>query len=260
MPCGEAPALERPGRSLHPALRDSLPLALWLIVRLPFLPDRIAYYFLVSLLPFLLAGVALSMVFDLHREQTGALYFADLLGAATGALLVTLLLSWLGGEGTVLGVDPRPPPGRGALLAGGSRAGPRLAVLVVLAVATNERTGLFKIKSAPTKGLYQHLAEHPGTRVALTGWNAYSRIDAVTGFPDPYLARLYIDSDAWTSILRWDGRLESVARARDWYRALPFKLVPERPRPWSSAPAAAPTSSWPWARAARRSPRWSSTL
>jgi hypothetical protein len=74
------------------------------------------------------------------------------------------------------------------------------------------------------------MADHPGTRVALTGWNAYSRIDAVTGFPDPYLARLYIDSDAWTSILRWDGQVESVARARDWYRALPFKLVPERPK------------------------------
>ena len=98
------------------------------------------------------------------------------------------------------------------------------------AAVTNERTGLFKIKSAPTKGLYQHMAEHPGTRVALTGWNAYSRIDAVTGFPDPYLARLYIDSDAWTSVLRWDGRLESMARARDWYRALPFKLAPPRPQ------------------------------
>ena len=40
---------------------------------------------------------------------------------------------------------------------------------MLLAAATNERTGLFKIKSAPTKGLYQHLAEHPGTKVALTG-------------------------------------------------------------------------------------------
>ena len=208
----------------------SLPLALWLIVRLPFLPDRIAYYFLVSLLPFLLAGVALSMVFDLHREHTGTLYFADLLGAAAGALLVTLLLSWLGGEGTVLGVTLAPLLAAALFsprLAGRAAS---LAVLLVVALLTNERTGLFKIKSAPTKGLYQHMADHPGTRVALTGWNAYSRIDAVTGFPDPYLARLYIDSDAWTSILRWDGRLSSVTRARDWYRALPFKLVPDRPK------------------------------
>ena len=208
----------------------SLPFCLWLIVRLPFLPDRLVFYFLVSLLPFFFAGVVLCMVFDLHREKTGSLYFADLLGAATGALLATLLLSFLGGENTVLVVALAPLVAavcfsrRLALPAAG------VAALVLLAAATNERTGLFKIKSAPTKGLYQHLAEHPGTKVALTGWNAYSRIDAVTGFPDPYLARLYIDSDAWTSVLRWDGRLESVARAKEWYRALPFKLAPPRPQ------------------------------
>ena len=208
----------------------SLPFCLWLIVRLPFLPERLVFYFLVSLLPFFFAGVALSMVFDLHREKTGSLYFADLVGAATGALLATLMLSFLGGENTVLVVALAP-------LVAASCFSRRLAVpaagvaaFVLLAAATNEKTGLFKIKSAPTKGLYQHLAEHPDTKVALTGWNAYSRIDAVTGFPDPYLARLYIDSDAWTSVLRWDGRLQSVARAKEWYRALPFKLAPPRPQ------------------------------
>src|SRR5215510_10736055 len=41
----------------------SIPLALWLIVRVPFHPDRLVVYFAVSLLPFLLAGAALSMLF-----------------------------------------------------------------------------------------------------------------------------------------------------------------------------------------------------
>jgi hypothetical protein len=208
----------------------SIPLGLWLIVRTPFLPERVAFYFTVSLVPFLLAGVSLATVFDLHRAKTSTLYFADLGGAAAGALLVTLLLSGLGGELTVLAVS---------LLAAGAAIcfWPRLAApatalsaLILVAAVTNERTGLFKIGSAPTKGLHQHLAEHPGARIELTGWNAYSRIDAVTGLPHPYLARLYIDSDAWTSVLRWDGRLASLAPARDWYRALPFKLAPERPQ------------------------------
>ena len=224
-----APTSERAGLvTLLYAL--SLPFCLWLIVRLPFLPERLVFYFLVSLLPFFLAGIALSMVFDLHREKTGALYFADLLGAATGALLVTLLLSVLGGENTVLVVALAPLAAACCFSRRLSVPAAGIAALVLLAAGTNESTGLFKIKSAPTKGLYQHLAEHPGTKVTLTGWNAYSRIDAVTGFPDPYLARLYIDSDAWTSVLRWDGRLESVARAKEWYRALPFKLAPPRPQ------------------------------
>ena len=69
---------------------------------------------------------------------------------------------------------------------------------VVLAVAANEQTGAFKIRSAPTKGLYRHMAATPGARIALTGWNSYSRIDAVSGLDS--LARLSIDSDAWTTL------------------------------------------------------------
>ena len=208
----------------------SLPLALFLIVRFPFHPDRLVFYFVVSLAPFLLAGMALAMIFDLHRASVGRVYFADLLGASAGALLVTFLLSWLGGETAVLAVALAPAAAaacfskRLRLAAGG------LGLAVLVAVAVNERTGLFRIRSAPTKGLYQHLAAQPGARIVLTGWNAYSRIDAATGFPSPYLARLYIDSDAWTNVLEWDGDVESVASFRGWYRALPFQVVPERPK------------------------------
>src|SRR5512134_999118 len=86
----------------------SIPLALWLIVRFPFHPDRLVFYFAVSLLPFFLAGVALSMLFAIERHDMGRLYFADLAGASLGALAVTFLLSWLGGEGAVLAVALAP--------------------------------------------------------------------------------------------------------------------------------------------------------
>src|SRR5262245_48111593 len=208
----------------------SLPLALYLIVRVPFHPERLAFYFVVSLAPFLLAGMALSMVFDLRRESAGKVYFADLLGASAGALLVTVLLSWLGGETAVLAVGFAPALAAACLSPRLRAASAVLGVVLLAAVAANERTGVFKIRSAPTKGLYQHLAATPGAKIVLTGWNAYSRIDAVTGFEAPYLARLYIDSDAWTNVLEWDGRLESVASFRGWYRALPFQVVPEKPR------------------------------
>jgi SAM-dependent methyltransferase len=208
----------------------AIPFCLWLILRVPLHPDRLAFYFVASLAPFLLAGMALSVAFDLRREVAGRLYFADLLGASAGALTVTLLLSSLGGEAAVLAVAVAP-------MAAGACFSRRLVpvsavgVLALLAVvAANDRLDLFRIKSAPTKGMYRHLAANPEARVALTGWNAYSRIDAVVGFPDPYRARLYIDSDAWTNVLRWDGRVESVAAWRDWYRALPFRVAPSDPR------------------------------
>jgi predicted membrane-bound spermidine synthase len=207
----------------------AIPLCLWLIVRTPFHPDRLAFYFVVSLFPFLLAGMALSMVFALQRARAGQIYFADLLGASVGALLVTFLLSRLGGESAVLAVAIAPLLAAACFSRRLRPAAGAGAVLVLLAIGVNERTGLFKIKSAPSKGMYQHLAATPGARVALTGWNAYSRIDAVTGFADPYLARLYIDSDAWTNVLRWDGRVESIREWAGWYRALPFTVAPKDP-------------------------------
>jgi len=207
----------------------SLPLALWLIVRVPFHPDLLFRYFLFSLGPFFLAGVALSMLFTIGRENAGRLYFADLLGASLGALSITFLLA-LGGEKAVLAVSIAPFVAA-ALFSPRFRVPSVVAVVLVLvAIGLNERTHLFSIRSAPTKGLYRHMAATPGAKIALTGWNAYSRIDAVTGFASPYLARLYIDSDAWTNVIEWDGRVGSLSQMRTAYRALPFELVPPGPK------------------------------
>src|SRR5438309_5018591 len=82
----------------------AIPLCLWLLVRYPFEMDRLPLYFLAPLLPFFLAGMALSIIFDLHRAVAGSLYFFDLLGAAIGAVLITLLLYLLGGEPALLTV------------------------------------------------------------------------------------------------------------------------------------------------------------
>jgi predicted membrane-bound spermidine synthase len=203
-----------------------MPLSLWLIVRNPFHPERLPLYFAVSALPFFLAGLALTMVFTIHRERAGRLYLADLLGASTGAVAVALLLGWLGGEGAVLAAALAPAIAAGLLSRRLRIAAPAMAVLVLGLLAAQITSRTFAIRSAPRKGMYQHMAAHPGSRIALTGWNAYSRIDAVTGYPDS-LARLYIDSDAWTNLHRWDGRVESLTHMREWYRALPFHLVDE---------------------------------
>src|SRR5947208_7626915 len=80
----------------------AIPLCLWLLVRYPFDMDRLPLYFLAPLLPFFLAGMALSIVFDLHRAVAGSLYFYDLIGAALGAVLVTALLHVFGGEAALL--------------------------------------------------------------------------------------------------------------------------------------------------------------
>jgi predicted membrane-bound spermidine synthase len=206
----------------------SIPLCLALIVRFPFTPERFTMYFVAPLVPFLLAGMALAMVFDLRRETAGSLYFADLAGASLGAGVVTLLLQSLGGEAALLVASVAPFVAawclsRRPVLRLTAAAG---AVVAAALALSNESTGLFRITPGSWKAMHRQMAELPDARVAHTGWNAYSRIDAVEGFPAPNLARLYIDADAWTSAHQWDGRLESVANLRDTYRALPFKLTP----------------------------------
>src|SRR5947208_9480850 len=96
----------------------AIPLCLWLLVRYPFDMDRLPLYFLAPLLPFFLAGMALSIVFDIHRAVAGTLYFYDLIGAALGAVLVTLLLHLLGGEAALLAATVAPAVAA-MLMAGG---------------------------------------------------------------------------------------------------------------------------------------------
>lgn len=219
----------------------AIPLCLWLLVRYPFEMDRLPLYFLAPLLPFFLAGMALSIIFDLHRSESSSLYFYDLVGAALGAVLVTLLLHVFGGEAALL--LGAVAPAVAALLISLSPAStanakapaptsriiqvvPVLAVLLTAGAAFSAvKFGTFRVKPGTTKAMRNQMDASPGSKIVQTGWNAYSRIDCVEGLPNSF-ARLYIDSDAWTGIRGWDGKLESVQDMRGSYRALPFRLTP----------------------------------
>jgi hypothetical protein len=224
---GHPPTLEQAAR-LVLIYAASIPICLWLIVLFPFSPERLALYFLAPLVPFFAAGMALSTVFDLRRSQAGSLYFADLVGASLGAVSVVILLQWLGGE-TALVVAALAPVAAAMLLSssrGVAMASASTGVVLLVVAVSIQTGGALRVTPGTLKAMQRHMADTPGTQVTQTGWNAYSRIDAVEGFPAPYLARMYIDSDAWTNVLEWDGRLESVTGLRDWYRALPFRFTP----------------------------------
>jgi hypothetical protein len=225
----------------------AIPVCLWLLILYPFEIERLPLYFLAPLLPFFLAGMALSIVFDIHRASTGSLYFADLVGAALGAILVTLLLHLLGGEAALMAAAVAPAiaavcltlagePAAGSSSAETHRVGPltrvirvgamAAVVLTIVAVYSTVQSDAFRVVPGKLKAMRNQMDASPEARISRTGWNAYSRIDAVEGVAPGHVARLYIDSDAWTSIYEWDGRLESAHDLRDSYRALPFKLTP----------------------------------
>ena len=219
-----APSLNKAGW-LTFAYAISIPVCLGVIGHYPFRMDRLALYFLAPLVPFLLAGMALSMIFALRRDIAPSLYFADLLGASLGAAAVTMLLQRYGGETTLL-IASVAPAIAGAILAKDRWRLARLSTFLLVFVAINNaRDPLFRVPPGELKALPRHVSGTPGAKVTQTGWNSYSRIDAVEGFAPPYLARLYIDADAWTNTLRWDGNIEGL-HVRDAYRAYPFKFTP----------------------------------
>ena len=200
-------------------------ICLWIIVEFPFRIERLPVYFIAPLIPFFLAGTALSMIFLLRRETAPSLYFADLLGASLGALTVTFLLEAFGGETALLLAAVTPLLAAGLLSNRFRALGVVAAVIMFAAAISNEKFGFFRVTPGNLKAMQRHMEEQHSTHVTQTGWNAYSRIDAVEGFPAPNLARLYIDSDAWTNAMQWDGRIESIRKVRDWYRAYPFHFV-----------------------------------
>jgi hypothetical protein len=214
----------------------SIPIFLWIIIRLPATPNYLSLYFIISVIPFFLAGIVLAQVFDIYRELTGKLYFADLIGASFGALGITLILGILGGESTVIFIAAL--PGVATLLFSTYHPdfwktkmfclGLTSIATVVLLIAFNSEFQILTIKDAPAKGLYQHMEANPKLHIVFTRWNSYSRIDGVEGFPPPHIARIYIDSDAWTNVVGWDGTTETISKdTKEWFRYIPFHLETE---------------------------------
>lgn len=209
-----------------------LPVFLLLFLSGPCTPKKLEFYFGIALLPFLLGGVSLSAVFEIYSKDTNRLYFSDLMGAAAGTLLVPVLLGFLGAESTVLAIGVLPAAACFLFLLASPKWAPRymrwiclgvLGILVAL-VVVNRKTDLLSIRNAPAKALYKVLAQDSNRKIAFDKWNAYSRITAVTGFDDYRYARLFIDSDAWTDVVAWDGQLESLKGRAKLFRYLPFRF------------------------------------
>ena len=86
---------------------------------------------IVSVAPFLFAGAFLSYAFHRAVRDAGALYFADLFGAAVGALAVILLLNTLGGINAAVAASLLFAAAALALFAPGARAGTVLSLSLI---------------------------------------------------------------------------------------------------------------------------------
>ncbi|MGQ9544433.1 MAG: hypothetical protein ACUVQX_01475 [Candidatus Bathycorpusculaceae bacterium] len=83
------------------------------------------------------------------------------------------------------------------------------------------------VLNAPAKGMFQILEKNPELKIVSTKWNSFSRVDVVEGPVGNALAYIFIDADASTVVLKWDGKFESAQYLNKTIDFLPYYLVDE---------------------------------
>ncbi|HTM04383.1 MAG TPA: hypothetical protein VL173_12810 [Vicinamibacterales bacterium] len=185
-------------------------------------------------LPFFTGGTIVSLAFARLTDRINVLYAADLIGAATGCLLLIPLLNQLGAPGVVMTAAALGLAAAVSFALPGSRsrvAG--VAVVIIGLPLAAQFAGLRPFDVADTKG-------HEGDRVLFAKWNSFSRVavyDRAHGDwslsptykgPKPQSLFMDIDSAASTPILKGTGRPEDAGYLRYELTALAYQLA-ERP-------------------------------
>ncbi len=183
----------------------------------------------VALVPFLLAGMALSLLLVAGGADPGTVYGADLAGAAVGALLGYGLL-YLGATTALLGAAVLITGG--GWIAGRRRPGGRgdrtllFAVLAAL-FAANAVLHPFEIdlgRMAEGKPLGQWL-ERRQAEIVRTTWDPFGRVDVVRVPDDPLERSVFVDGAAGSALPRYPSDPNQETRRLTELGAFPYRLV-----------------------------------
>lgn len=184
-----------------------------------------------SLPPFMLYGILAAFFYSAMPERSGALYAADLSGAALGTLMAAAGMNAFGPLHFIFVLS-----GMLLILQGwnsfqelrrGNKAGSLASVLLFLAFAalltplTGRRLdGLLFERTVPGKPLFDRVGKE-GRAVERTRWNAVGRLDLLPS-QDSFRKYLYTDGAVPANVVKFDGNLDSVAYMRRFVFYLPF--------------------------------------
>jgi len=197
----------------------------------------LAEYVLV-VIPFFFAGLALGGTFSAFAKRISALYFADLIGAGIGCLVVIGALRFLPGQGVVLfaaglaalaafffSMLRAGATAKGAPSASGATILAAAAMILLLALSPVADRFL-PLYIPPSKPLSQAQSD-PTIDLVYTGFTPFARIDVMyregaslgtwgmstrcTAPAPPEQLFITIDAAAITTITNFDGDLERIA-------------------------------------------------
>lgn len=187
----------------------------------------LAVAYTVLAVPYFLGGLCISLAMTHFSSRIGSVYFADLAGASAGCLVVVAALQCMPAPLAVLACAFVVTVAASVF----SRGRPRAALAHVVTAATAAMlvgglaTDAFTMRYVKTRDQFYSRTEL---------WNAFSRVaafdlpsnaaqilpmkeeaDRYADGPYPPTMMLDIDGAAWTPMMGWDGRPESVQFLRD---------------------------------------------
>jgi spermidine synthase len=208
----------------------SIPIYLLIVQQIQFAPNNIGVFYVLSLVPFCLAGICMAFFYSEHAESADKLYLTDLSGAGIACLAMEPTLALLGAETTLLLLAVL--SSLACLFFVMTVTGRKVIAMSIIVLVTT--SALFsvntlytpiRISNAPDKAMFKLLEHRPELNVSFTRWNSFSRVDLVEGFENPLQGVVFIDAGASTDILKWDGKVGSLEYLRGTVAFLPYYLV-----------------------------------
>ncbi len=167
----------------------------------------------VMFFPFFIAGVFLATIYNIFTTFSNVVYFADLFGAAIGALAVVFLLNFVGAVRGVLYV--------GAFISIASlffalcskrKTATLVAIvgIVLMAFFVQYTTRASLLDIPPMGGQGKELEgilsdQSLGARIVDSRWSAFGRTDLVELDADPHSKVIFVDGGAGTRMFHFDG-------------------------------------------------------
>lgn len=199
----------------------------------------------IPFLPFLLAGCFFSYVFQHYGSSSGNIYFADLVGAGTGCLLVLWILN-LGGINScfiasAICIVAAIIAGAGSMSRRKNLVSIFTLCLILFLIVANHRGKFFDIPYVSAqnnqiiKPLFTAIEQSNGS-IVYTEWNAFARTDVVEFHQLQDIKYIYTDGDVPTTMHFFDGNVSSIISAlKNTVFYLPFADL-KNPRVLSIGP------------------------
>lgn len=213
----------------------------------------LALYFVSLFVAFFLGGLSVAAVFTLRSDQAHRLYFADLLGASAGTLLIVTIIQAITGPGAIILIATIALIASALLSTNPTPAwkyGTWIGILAEIALVIYVGfINPIQLKIPPSKELGAALEAGTVTRSEYVSWNPVARVDVLPeqSFPippvvggvsstytfdpsQPYLAHIVtMDATSATAIFKYNGDISRFDFLNHALIAAPFIVSTPQP-------------------------------